>query len=537
MEISGYTTAEEQVSTAASLSRGQLIAVLHDVVSGLEELTLPLNTPSAERARSLRSGLVGQVRDHVLPRLQDADAPAIVVIGGSTGAGKSTLVNSVLGREVSEAGVLRPTTKVPVMVVHSEDAETMRSHPISDVTSMVEDDSLPAGVVLIDASDLDSVHSANRLLAQRLLEAADLWLFVTTAARYGDATPWSTLEAAHERGTSIAVVLNRVNDRVLSEVRRDLVTRLADIGLTDVPFFVIGDAGPHEGLLEDDAVTQLRTWLRLLAGRHRAAGLVRRTGRSVWSTLRDDLLVLADDLQEQRDAAAETLLAVRDQVESIAARWTTDVDVAALGHGAPTSAWESAAGDGGPLADLAHLTPGAELKRGFFGLKEKPRTTALRDVADECRQAIIDRLESFTGQARAQAIDLWSAAGVTNTEDLLSQPLPAAQQYDAWLSFTTQAVSDLRSQGLQPEAIAHLAVAASTGIDGAVHAWESLFPGSTVIEQCRKDLAQRGEAAIAPVADSAVRKAVEPSEDLCAALRLRAGELKPFARFDGEVSS
>ncbi|MGW7595508.1 dynamin family protein, partial [Streptomyces rubiginosohelvolus] len=45
----------------------------------------------------------------------------LAVIGGSTGAGKSTLVNSLVGRRVSEAGVLRPTTRTPVLVCHPDD--------------------------------------------------------------------------------------------------------------------------------------------------------------------------------------------------------------------------------------------------------------------------------------------------------------------------------------------------------------------------------------------------------------------------------
>ena len=49
---------------------------------------------------------------------------------------------------------------------------------------LVESSALPAGMALLDAPDIDSVVSANRAIATQLLSAADLWLFVTTAARY-----------------------------------------------------------------------------------------------------------------------------------------------------------------------------------------------------------------------------------------------------------------------------------------------------------------------------------------------------------------
>ena len=42
----------------------------------------------------------------------------------------------------------------------------------------------------MDAPDVDSVVEDNRDLAATLLAGADLWIFVTTAARYADAVPW-----------------------------------------------------------------------------------------------------------------------------------------------------------------------------------------------------------------------------------------------------------------------------------------------------------------------------------------------------------
>ena len=46
----------------------------------------------------------------------------LAVVGGSTGAGKSTLVNSLVGDDVSRTGVLRPTTRSPVLVHHPDAA-------------------------------------------------------------------------------------------------------------------------------------------------------------------------------------------------------------------------------------------------------------------------------------------------------------------------------------------------------------------------------------------------------------------------------
>ena len=63
-----------------------------------------------------------QLDDYLLPRVDRLDAPLLVVVGGSTGAGKSTLVNSIVQAPVSAASVLRPTTRAPVLVSHPNDA-------------------------------------------------------------------------------------------------------------------------------------------------------------------------------------------------------------------------------------------------------------------------------------------------------------------------------------------------------------------------------------------------------------------------------
>ena len=78
----------------------------------LRDLELRLESPEVSEARRVRDELVAQIDDYLLPRLASMDAPLLMVVGGSTGAGKSTLVNSLVGAPVSPAGVLRPTTRV-----------------------------------------------------------------------------------------------------------------------------------------------------------------------------------------------------------------------------------------------------------------------------------------------------------------------------------------------------------------------------------------------------------------------------------------
>ncbi len=94
----------------------QLLPALHAFRDATAGLALMLQTPGVEAAREVRDQLVAQLDDYLIPRLTEQEAPLLVVIGGSTGAGKSTLVNTLVRQQVSRAGVLRPTTSAPVLV-------------------------------------------------------------------------------------------------------------------------------------------------------------------------------------------------------------------------------------------------------------------------------------------------------------------------------------------------------------------------------------------------------------------------------------
>ena len=77
----------------SALSRGRLIDVLTDTVGDLERLELPLTVEGIDGARRLRSSLIGQVRDHVLPRLADAAAPGTCSLNQSASRPTSQSVN------------------------------------------------------------------------------------------------------------------------------------------------------------------------------------------------------------------------------------------------------------------------------------------------------------------------------------------------------------------------------------------------------------------------------------------------------------
>ena len=216
-----------------------------------------------------------RLQDIVLPRLEDADAPLLVVVGGSTGSGKSTLVNSLLGRNVSRAGAVRPTTRRPVLVCSQESRAWFMSDRVLprlakhageggeslDAITIAVDDTLWSGVGILDAPDIDSVEDGNRRLAAELLDGADLWVFVTSAARYADAVAWKHLEDAASRGLRVAIVLNRVPAGAAQEISADLAALAQRRGLGDVPIMTIDEQPLTDGRLPIDAVAPVGSFL------------------------------------------------------------------------------------------------------------------------------------------------------------------------------------------------------------------------------------------------------------------------------------
>ncbi|WP_291755491.1 GTPase [Cellulomonas sp. 73-92] len=334
------------------LAATSLLDAIKDLRRDVDDTSFPLELDDVASARASRARLVDQLTEHLIPRLTELSAPAVVVLSGSTGAGKSTLVNSLVGAEVTAAGVLRPTTKRPVLVHNPADAELLAHHPVLAEVTVASDEAVPRGIALLDAPDLDSVLESNRETAHRLMEAADLWLFVTTAARYGDALPWRVLEDAVERSTTVAMVLNRVPTESLPTVRGDLLDRLRTHGLEGSPLFVVPDLGREVAMLPPAVIAPIRRWLAMLAGPDRARTVIARTLRGSLTALRSWVDELADAVQRQADAAGAIGATLDTAVAAPRERSRAHALSGVVADGAVRARWAQLTAVGGPLAGL-----------------------------------------------------------------------------------------------------------------------------------------------------------------------------------------
>ncbi|WP_028047146.1 dynamin family protein [Cellulomonas sp. URHE0023] len=534
------------------LAQTSLLDAVKDLRRDVEKTGFPLEIPGIEAARASRDRLVDQLGEHLVPRLTELSAPAVVVVSGSTGAGKSTLVNSLVGKEVSTAGVLRPTTRRPVLVHHPLDTELLSHHPVLESVSVVADDNMVRGIALLDAPDLDSVLESNRESAHRLLEAADLWLFVTTAARYGDALPWRVLQGAVERGASIAMVLNRVPPASLPTVRGDLLGRLRENGLQGSPLFVVPDLGPHEGLLPASSVSPIQRWLAMLAGPDRARTVIGRTLRGSLAALRPWVDELAEAVQAQADAAAAIGVVLDAALDASAVQAADAIREGAVADGAVRARWSEltsargaldrvvsrrgrvrgSARDGrtrsaqvAPLVeDLVHAVTATLTAAG--GHAEQALRAALVAPQGPAGGPSVEASWAPGSNRRAaadQAARAWTAQGVR----VVRAALAAAPDVDASRRARRRRKAE---RSLGDDGLAAVALAAAAGVQGARDLLVVLIDeaGERAADELRTDLEDRVAAQVALERAAVGDVLADPdlADDAASRLRLRLAVLK-----------
>jgi len=408
---------------------GRLLTPLESALAELRAavvlVSLPLPLPGADEQRKVTQEIIRQLDDYIMPRLATIDAPLLAVVGGSTGAGKSTLVNSLVGRQVSAPGVIRPTTRAPVLVHHSEDARWFTDDRIlpglarstgaskdSRSLQLVTEDSIPPGLALLDAPDIDSVVVENRQLATQLLAAADLWLFVTSAARYADAVPWSFLRAAAARSAAVAVVLDRVPPRAMTEVPPHLGHLMSERGLGDSPLFAVPETTvDSEGLLPASAIQPIRGWLAALAADQASrAKIVHQTLDGAIAALAAKAPALAESIDEQLEVI-EQLRAEADRSYSEAVR-TVGVQTAdgTLLRGEVLARWHEFVGTGEFFRALEQKVSWLR-DRLMAALRGEPPGAGNLKVAVESGLESLLREEAAAAAERAEASWQANAAG------------------------------------------------------------------------------------------------------------------------------
>lgn len=512
---------------------GALLDALLDTRRVVAAVELPLPTGREREANELMARMLDQLDHHLIPRVREESSPAIVIVGGPTGAGKSTVVNALLGEELTASGVLRPTTKVPHLFHHPLDGGVL-----TDVAARAKvhpSEVVPRGLAIVDSPDLDSVRGENREIAEDLLEAADLWVFVTTPARYGDAIPWNALRKATDRGASVAVVLNRVTPDVAAQVRRELVQRLTEERLAGLPLFVIPENPSVD--IPRDVVGGLGRWLDTVAAAS-ASTIVERTLHGGIESMKEWLEQLAEFMDDQAAAAKD----VRAEVRRCAAQaevqggpeWYADV-----ARGPVEARWAQATAERGPLFRLSNS----------MWVKRRSAREARDAAIATIRADLVAGVEATLAHAAASAtqrmmtslhaadggVGPWLAEQRDPRDARVARERRAADAARSWLATCGTLAAELPGAEagravVGDDGLAVALASAAVGVDRAAGALAVLTrdTGAEVMDRARSELATARRYVINREALDMMKPTdiVSLSPDASSKVRLRRAELR-----------
>jgi hypothetical protein len=412
-----------------------------------------------------RDEVVRLLRSYLIPRLGDPTAPLLVVVAGPTGSGKSTVVNSLAGREVSRPGPLRPTTREPVVWCRPADAE--RYVRIGDVDCRVVTDDHPllADITVVDTPDIDSYVVEHRRVTTEVLQHADVVVFLTSAQRYADAVPWEVLGEVDRRGSLILFVLNRLGRRSSGAVS-DYAALLRRHDLDPDPIHTIqeqrvkGDAG----VLPARSVRNLTDRLTDVAARRGEvlAGVTR--SATAYSLDSARAAAAAVDAQDTERAA---LAAIVDQAYDDAfAELTGELDKGALIRTEVVERWSERVGTG----EVARWMKGtASWMRGALDRLSGQPIAVVDQLEKEARHELTAAVGTRLDRAARSVATGWDIdeAGrdlltadlrATGTETLID----AEATIDEWLAGLTAMVEDEAPGRFRAARVASTGVNAAT---------------------------------------------------------------------------
>ncbi len=419
----------------------QLEAALLALRRRIVDVNLVYETEGAEATRAERRKLLSQIDDYLLPRIRQSEAPILVALVGSTGAGKSTLVNSIVGAQVSSTGIRRPTTNSPVLACHPDEADWFAENVFLPTVPRVRQEGLarsgrdgllvlaasegmPKGVALLDTPDIDSVVSAHRDFAHQFLDASDLWLFMTTASRYADAAVWELLEYAKERGAALGIVLSRVPPPSGAELTAHFGAMLEANGLGENDRFVINETVITDGRLPAEVSAPVREWLKDTAVRaDRRIAVLTQTMAGALDTFRSRVPALAAGVEAQLVIRSDLKAAVEGAYAAGLAEADEALADGSLLRGEILARWQDFAGTG-------ELLRGLQAPRGRQGRQRRRGVPArARSLKSALRAGIESLILSVADRAAEESVRRWRhhPAGVA-----LLDALAAAEASESW---------------------------------------------------------------------------------------------------------
>ena len=196
------------------------------------------HSPAWDPAHKARS-VVRKIVERVSTLRIRLESPIVVATFGGTGTGKSTLVNALVGQEVSQSGRQRPTTTMPILLVHPDFETNALGLDLSQFQVKKIDTPMLRDLVIIDCPDPDTSEGAdsgsNLARLRAILPHCDVLLYVSTQQKYRSARISEELADAAAGCRLVFVQTHADQD---SDIRDDWKQNLAPAYQVPDMFFV-----------------------------------------------------------------------------------------------------------------------------------------------------------------------------------------------------------------------------------------------------------------------------------------------------------
>lgn len=211
--------------SSSELAQLELLAQIDDVISRLQNWTA--ESSDWQTLESSR-GMLRRLLQRVDPLRIRLDAPLVIATFGGTGVGKSSLVNALLGEEVSVAGRQRPTTTQPTLIVHRDTPLEGYGFPLDDVRIVRRENRLLRDWLILDCPDPDTSETeqqgTNLELLRRMIPFCDVLLYVSSQQKYRSGRVMDELADA---ATGCKLIFVQTHADLEDDIRADWRQRLA----------------------------------------------------------------------------------------------------------------------------------------------------------------------------------------------------------------------------------------------------------------------------------------------------------------------
>ncbi|MCR4315981.1 MAG: ATP-binding cassette domain-containing protein [Planctomycetes bacterium] len=266
-----------------------------------------------------RKEALGDIADDIEEQGDKLTEGAVITLVGSTGAGKSTLINALAGRIVAKEGVDRPTTSAPKVYYPESQKSAVKEllerasfssdlDPEMLVSYRPDKNALWSGQIFIDAPDLNSVQTEHREIVRRLAGVSDVLMVVFHRQSIVEEAATSFIDDFVSR-RGVVFVLGRA-DEVADENRETLRNQAREF--VKSRWSVEGDTGPLFVVSAKQAQTEahggfefasLVAWLRRFHQTEIVEGVRRRNLQAGLDKLKNEVSTLRREITPRLDEA------------------------------------------------------------------------------------------------------------------------------------------------------------------------------------------------------------------------------------------